>query len=76
MKVALPLLFATAATAWNFDNERNREPIKLSMWHQQKAVSPLGTQFKVSTPLANPLGGSLRFVENSGASASEGASYI
>lgn len=63
----LSSLFSVApALAWSFDNERGREPVRLSMWHQQKPVSPLGTQFKVSTPLANPLGGSLRFVENSG----------
>ncbi|KAF8315624.1 alpha/beta-hydrolase [Clavulina sp. PMI_390] len=29
-------------------------------------VSPLGTKYKVSTPATNPLGGSLRYVENSG----------
>lgn len=35
-------------------------------YHAQPLVSRYGTKYQVSDVLANPLGGSLRYVENSG----------
>jgi hypothetical protein len=55
-----------ASTASAAYKEKHYEPFKVSMWHEQKEVSRYGTKYKVVSPKANPLGGSLRFVENSG----------
>ncbi|KAH7101984.1 alpha/beta-hydrolase [Auriculariales sp. MPI-PUGE-AT-0066] len=58
-------LLMYVATAFAYSPPKH-EPFRVDMWHKQEAVSPLGAKFKVASPQANPLGGTLRYVENSG----------
>ncbi|KAH7101985.1 alpha/beta-hydrolase [Auriculariales sp. MPI-PUGE-AT-0066] len=65
MRSASLTLYAATALAAS-SSFRQHAPFRVDMWHKQEAVSPLGTQFKVVSPASNPLGGTLRYVENSG----------